>query len=195
MNLNLINKVINDFRDLSIEYLEDLVLDLEMIITQKIDFQDLKIKYVKTNENRKVDNPAHEIAFNKKNYFIIGEMGTGKTTFFDKIYHAFVSREEVSSPIQNYITDIEIILENKKNEYSLVFKTSTTEPKKTNIYLSNNNQESSLELLESLGLINNHINQIFFISQLPKDDKLFEDLTKIKDFTLFSEFFYDPIEK
>ena len=195
MNLSLINKIINNFKDSSIKYLEDLALDLEKFSTQKLDFQNLKIKYIKTNENRQVDNPAHEIDFDKKNYFILGEMGTGKTTFFDKIYHTFTSRDEIYSPIQNYITDIEIILENKKNEYSLVFKTSTVEPKKTSIYLNDYNQESSLELLEQLGLTYSYINQILFISQLPKDDKLFEDLTNIKDFTLFSEFFYDPIEK
>ena len=195
MNLDLINKTIINFKKSKIEYLEDLALDLEKISTQKLNFQDLKIKYIKTNANRQVDNPSHEIDFNKNNFFIIGEMGTGKTTFFDKVCHAFVSQEEILSPIQNYVTDIKIILKNEKKEYSLVFKTSTTEPKKTNFYLNDYDQETSLELLRQMGLVSNHINQILFISQLPKDDKLFEGLPDIENLNSFSELFYDPIER
>jgi len=172
----------------------DLIHDIKDATLEVLNYKDLKIYEADTNDNTQADNPAHILQPKTKNFFIIGPIGTGKTTCFDKFLHSFVSKEKITSPIQGYITDIKMLLNNEDEQFKFVFSTSTKK-NTSNIILNDYNEEKSKALLKKLGLINNHILPILFISQNPKDDFILEDDEFFIKFSKFEEFFYSSSEK
>lgn len=188
-----IENALSEFKKSNFEFLDTLIQNLHQYKSKEIHFQDLKIRKINTNENRDVDNLSQNLEMNKQNFIIIGAMGTGKTTCFDKIIHPFISRKNIKSPIQNYTTDIILELKNEKNEYKLIFKSPTVQ-KHPILTIEGYNEEASIPVLKNLGLIDNQIIRTFFISQDQNNDPLFELEDYIKDFSKFSEFFYNPKE-
>ncbi len=174
MTFEIINQAIKACMNSKSKYLNNFAFKLEKLKVQKFEFKDLKISSIKTNENRRVDNPHHEIKIDNNNFLIIGEMGTGKTTCFDKIFHPFVSSDEIHSPIQGYLTDLKIIFNNDAEQYNFVFKTSTSE-RKTKVLLNENDEEKSSSLLNQIGLFSNKYLPIFIILQNPIHYKLSYD--------------------
>jgi hypothetical protein len=106
-------------------YLNDFLENFEDVITKESNFQDFKIKFIDAHENPRVDNPQVQRDLHEDKIIIHGEMGTGKTTFFDKIYHLFVDKDAPVSPIKKLTTDILIKLTNSEITEDLVFKTNS----------------------------------------------------------------------
>ena len=163
---------------------------IQKLSESKLDYQNFKIKKIRTNENNQVNNPSHEIDFDKENYWILGDINTGKTTYFDKIYDFFVRPMDYGSPIKtnilnsstlallNQVEDLEIILDIKSN----------SDTKVSEILINSNTND-----LQIYGLWENKLNLINFITQKTIDDEFF----KQQDFDIgnFSDFSYNYLIK
>ncbi len=161
-----------------------------MIKPVELDFQNFKVQDIKTEGNHKVVNPPHKINFNCENFWIIGEIGRGKTTFFDKIYHFFCFNEKATSPIQDLTTNLTIKLKNKES-YNIVFNTYSKE-KITVLRLDDYNESESSNILKKKGIIDNNLLKLNFISQNMQDDAIYNSNLKVSNFfELNKEYFLD----
>ena len=159
----------------------------------ELDFQNFKVQDIKTVGNHKVVNPPHKINFNCENFWIIGEIGRGKTTFFDKIYHFFCFNEKATSPIQDLTTNLTIKLKNKES-YNIVFNTYSKE-KITVLRLDDYNESESSNILKKKGIIDNNLLKLNFISQNMQDDAIYNSNLKVSNFfELNKEYFLDERE-
>jgi len=174
----------------SIDELVELANDFEYIVELNQNYENLKINLIETGENLQADNPAHTIELNCNNGFIIGGMGTGKTTCYDKISHPFIAEDQIKSPIKNYVTDLKIEFK-MHTTHNFRFHTSTS---LSATQINIDEKKDPLKLLRELGLFKNHIIPAFFIPQLPENDKLFESDQDIEDFSRFSRYFYSTNE-
>ncbi len=186
-----IDTAILEFGNSNNEILKNISQRLKEIKTRKIKFKNFKFNLIKSESNYQVDNPSHIVSAECKNVLINGDMGTGKTTFFDKLLHLFYNWELNMSPLQGLVTDITIELRNGKEEHHHIKFTSSGKARK--LLVDEYNDITSLQILKDLGLIENDLVPIFFIGQRPEN---FLPLAEFGDnFSRFKQYFYHFTDK
>lgn len=163
---------------------------IQKLSESKLDYQNFKIKKIRTNENNQVNNPSHEIDFDKENYWILGVINTGKTTYFDKIYDFFVRPMDYGSPIKtNILNSSTLALLNQVEDLEIILDIKSNSDRKVSEILINSNTND----LQIYGLWENKLNLINFITQKTIDDEFF----KQQDFNIgnFSDFSYNYLIK
>jgi len=175
----LVQKIKNYDEDFSKEVLE--------YFDRQSNYLNFKIKKIKTNENNQVNNPSHEINFDCKNYWILGDINTGKTTFFDKLYDFFLNPFEYGSPIKNNIINNSTLhLQSELEDKILQITIKSNSDNKSVKILLNSNLD--IKSLENYGLLNNNLNLINFITQKVDDDEFFKKTNfSISNFFNFSQ--------
>lgn len=180
---------IEDLKNSDDELFQQFSNDLKNILKEKFEFKDFKISSIITTANPQADNPSHNYKINSQNFLVKGSIGTGKTTFFDKILHPFYNWEKEKSPIQDYVTDIKIEFDNDREKIELKYNSSG---KTSKILLGEYNQKDSINLLKKYGFLEKSIVLLFFISETADFPDLFRN--KIDNFLRFKEFFYNPVQ-
>lgn len=163
---------------------------IQKLSESKLDYQNFKIKKIRTNENNQVNNPSHEIDFDKENYWILGDINTGKTTYFDKIYDFFVRPMDYGSPIKtNILNSSTLALLNQVEDLEIILDIKSNSDRKVSEILINSNTND----FQIYGLWENKLNLINFITQKTIDDEFF----KQQDFNIgnFSDFSYNYLIK
>ncbi|HEC37308.1 hypothetical protein LCGC14_0474040 [marine sediment metagenome] len=181
--------LIDDLKKKKVVGIREFAEELENLTSVDLDFQNFKVQSVVTDGNQRVINPPHDINIKCENFWIIGDVGRGKTTFFDKFYHFFCFREDINSPIQGLKTNITIEL---KNEESLKLNFTRLEKKRTIIRLDDLNESDSLDILKKKGIIDNYILKLNFIPETEDNDAIYNsDLNLTSFFELNKIFFLD----
>ncbi|MBD3350259.1 MAG: hypothetical protein GF364_02120, partial [Candidatus Lokiarchaeota archaeon] len=151
---NSISSVIEKLKKYSDAVIEDTIQQLLKIKTSKYNYENLKIKKIITNENTSENNPAHSLNLDGNNFKIEGEIGMGKTTFFDKIYDIFIQPKKYGTPIKGWKNTSSLILKSSEVEYQIDIKSNSVD--RTSQLLINS--QNDLNKLENLGILNNIVN-------------------------------------
>ncbi len=165
---------------------------IQRLSDSKLDYQNFKVKKIRTNENNQVNNPSHKIDFNNNNYWILGDINTGKTTYFDKIYDFFVRPKDYGSPIKTNIMNRSTLeLSNQAGDLEIILDIKSNSDRKVSEILFDSN--SNTINMQIYGLLENKLNLINFITQKTINDEFF----KQQNFNIsnFSDFSYNYLIK